>query len=249
MVKGLELFRKHFMVYAENYVLIGGAACEVLLDRAGLPFRVTRDLDIVLCVESLDAEFGNAFWDFVKAGGYKIQEKASGKKKFFRFRNPVNSGFPEMLELFSRQPDTFSMANESQLTPIPFNDEVSSLSAILLNNDYYAFIQNHKIQIDGLSLISPESMIILKAKAWLDLSGRRQRGEKVDARNIKKHKNDACRLFAVLSSTPPMPLPTNIRNDITDFLKHLESETVDFKALGLPFTMGEVISGLNKMFA
>jgi hypothetical protein len=105
MVRGLELFRDHFMAYAETYVLIGGAACEVLLDRAGLPFRVTRDLDIVLCVESLDADFGNAFWDFVKAGGYKIQEKASGKRKFYRFRNPVNSGFPEMLELFSRQPD------------------------------------------------------------------------------------------------------------------------------------------------
>jgi hypothetical protein len=153
-----------------------------------------------------------------------------------------------MLELFSRQPDKFSIANESQLTPIPINDEVSSLSAILLDNDYYAFIQNYKIQLDGLSLISPESMIILKAKAWLDLSERRQRGETVDARNIKKHKNDICRLFAVLSSTPPMSLPSGISNDMSDFLKHLESDTVDFKTLGLPFTMTEVISGLNKLF-
>ena len=82
MVKGLDIFREHFTASAGNYVLIGGAACEILLERAALPFRVTRDLDIVLCAESLNAEFGRAFWDFVKAGGYQIQEKADGGKNF-----------------------------------------------------------------------------------------------------------------------------------------------------------------------
>ncbi|NCB09297.1 MAG: hypothetical protein EOM73_14170, partial [Bacteroidia bacterium] len=108
MVKGLEIFRERFMAYPENYVLIGGTACDVFLDRAALPFRVTHDLDIVLCVESLNADFGRAFWNFVKEGGYQTQEKASGERKFYRFRKPANAEFPEMLELFSRRPDTFS---------------------------------------------------------------------------------------------------------------------------------------------
>ncbi len=249
MVKGLDIFREHFTASAGNYVLIGGAACEILLERAALPFRVTRDLDIVLCAESLNAEFGRAFWDFVKAGGYQIQEKADGGKNFYRFRNPANSGFPEMLELFSRLPDTFATASQTRLTPIHVDDEVSSLSAILLNNDYYAFIQTRKIQIDGLSLVSPEGLIILKAKAWLDLSGRRLRGDEVDSRNIKKHKNDICRLFALLSPATRIHLPPDIRSDMTEFLKNLESETVDLKALGLPFTMAEIISGLHNLFA
>ena len=43
-----------------------GPACYLAMEEAGLDFRVTKDLDIVLCVEALDAEFVGAFWDFVK---------------------------------------------------------------------------------------------------------------------------------------------------------------------------------------
>ena len=44
MVTGLELFKEHFRPYADNYVLIGGTACELALEEAGLPFRATKDL-------------------------------------------------------------------------------------------------------------------------------------------------------------------------------------------------------------
>ncbi len=32
MVKGLDTFRKYFVDYEEQYVLIGGAACDILMD-------------------------------------------------------------------------------------------------------------------------------------------------------------------------------------------------------------------------
>lgn len=44
MVRGLELFRTRFADYADSYVLIGGAACDVLLEHAALPFRATGDI-------------------------------------------------------------------------------------------------------------------------------------------------------------------------------------------------------------
>ena len=65
MIKGIEIFRNTFSNFSESYILIGGAACDVQLEQAGMPFRVTRDLDIVLCVESLTPEFGHTFWNFV----------------------------------------------------------------------------------------------------------------------------------------------------------------------------------------
>ena len=46
MVIGLDLFKKH----SDNYVLIGGSAADISLEEVGLEFRVTKDLDIVLCV-------------------------------------------------------------------------------------------------------------------------------------------------------------------------------------------------------
>lgn len=43
MVNGLENFKKHFEKFNGKYTLIGGVACELLLDDAGLDFRATRE--------------------------------------------------------------------------------------------------------------------------------------------------------------------------------------------------------------
>jgi len=49
MIPGLDRYREHFHGFESSYVLIGGAAAHLLLDEAGLQFRATKDLDIVLC--------------------------------------------------------------------------------------------------------------------------------------------------------------------------------------------------------
>lgn len=48
MVKGLDTFRKYFEKYEEQYVLIGGAACDIVFESNDTVFRATRDLDIDL---------------------------------------------------------------------------------------------------------------------------------------------------------------------------------------------------------
>jgi len=53
VVEGLDRFGEHFAAYTDQYLLIGGAACTLAMDEAGQPFRATKDLDIVLCLESL----------------------------------------------------------------------------------------------------------------------------------------------------------------------------------------------------
>lgn len=63
MVRGLDKFKEYFKQYADSYILIGGAACSVVMEESGFDFRVTKDLDLVLCVESLDIEFVKAFWE------------------------------------------------------------------------------------------------------------------------------------------------------------------------------------------
>jgi hypothetical protein len=46
------------------------------MEQAGLEFRATKDLDIVLHIEVLNPAFGTAFWDFVETGGYGIRESS-----------------------------------------------------------------------------------------------------------------------------------------------------------------------------
>lgn len=66
MVYGLEKFKEYFADYTNQYVFIGGTACDILMDELGVPFRATKDLDIVLIIEALDASFGDEFWQFIE---------------------------------------------------------------------------------------------------------------------------------------------------------------------------------------
>ena len=68
MVRGLSIFQAWFKGFEDQYVLIGGTAALISMTEAGLPFRGTKDLDIVLHVEALTPAFGQKFWAFVQPG-------------------------------------------------------------------------------------------------------------------------------------------------------------------------------------
>ena len=144
MVIGLERFKAHFAGLEDSYILIGGSACDVNLNALGGAFRVTKDLDIVLCIEARTNEFARAFWRFIREGGYAIAQRSSddgkGRKLFYRFQNPSEADYPKMLELLSRRPEWLELPDDIHVTPIPLSYDISSLSAILLDDDYYNFI-------------------------------------------------------------------------------------------------------------
>jgi hypothetical protein len=250
MVKGLGLFKEHFAAFSEQYVLIGGTACSILLEEADLEFRATKDLDIVLCIEALNAYFVKAFWEFVRAGQYAVQQKSTGEKQFYRFKKPEDSRYPFMLELFSRKPDLLSIADGGELTPIPLDEDLSSLSAILLNDDYYQFIKSGIVQFDGLPLIPAEYLIPLKAIAWLDLSQRKLAGEAIDSTDVNKHKNDIFRLFQLVIPSRNITLPTQIYTDMQRFMQRIEAEPeVNTKQLKIGAKAADILAVLKSIYS
>jgi hypothetical protein len=250
MVKGLTRFRDHFSSYQDHYVLIGGTASHLAMREEGYDFRVTKDLDIVLCLEALNVEFAENLWGFIKSGKYQHRQKSTGQTNFYRFTEPGEDDYPFMLELFSRVPDVIQLKEQTPtLTPIPIDEEVSSLSAILLDDDYYSFIHQSKRIIDGLTTIGAECIIPLKAKAYLDLSERKSKGESIDSKNITKHKNDIFRLFTILAPSNNLILPASIKDDLANCLTKLSKETIDLKALGISkATREDVIGQLSQIY-
>jgi len=91
VVKGLDVFQNHFARYADQYVLIGGTAATLAMEEAGLEFRATKDLDIVLHIEALNAEFAIAFWAFVEQGEYEIRHASKTGKPVLYQARLVNS--------------------------------------------------------------------------------------------------------------------------------------------------------------
>lgn len=233
MVKGIDIFKKHFADHTDKFILIGGTACDLSISKSGQDFRATKDLDIVLLIEAVDVVFTKVFWDFIKLGKYNNLQKNTGKKLFYRFYDPQEKDYPFMLELFARRPDILAEDPAIQLAKIHISEDATSLSAILIDEEYYELIINNKKEVEGLPILSPESIIPLKAKAFLDLSERKENGEAVDDKDIRKHKNDVFRIFMILSPETRIKLSDKIANDMLSFIKVLETEPTDLKNLGI----------------
>lgn len=250
MVVGIGLFRERFRAHTDNYVLIGGAAVYTLMDQVGIDARATKDLDVVLLVESLNTEFGETFWQFIRDGGYEHRSKSSGEPCFYRFHSPKVIGYPYMIELFARRTGLIKMPPDAVITRIPAAEDVSSLSAIMLNDDYYDFVKSGAYVIDGLSLLGATHLIPLKARAWVDLSRRRKQEESIQRNEITKHRTDVVRLFALLAPDERMSLPSQqIVNDMNEFLESAFTSGYNPADVGvMGVTTEEMISILRAVF-
>lgn len=249
MVTGFESFRTHFKGYENCYTIIGGTACDILMSEAALDFRATRDIDMILLIENRFEEFASIFWSYVKAGGYKCGWRNSDIPHFYRFTEPQTPNYPKMIELFSKRPDFQMEHPEIHLTPLPVSEDISSLSAIMLNDDYYSLMLTGRRTVDGISVLGAEYLIAFKAKAWLDLTERKAKGEHVNEKDLKKHKNDVFRLFAIVDPQIKIEVSQVVAEDMRNFTAAMEKELIDLRALGIAdITVPEILASFRTMF-
>ena len=248
MVIGIDKFKEYFKDFTGSYIIIGGTACDIILNDAGFTPRATKDIDMILIVEALKPEFVKQFWAFIKEANYERKEKSEDQGKYYRFLNPENKEFPKQVELFSRTPDIIDIEEESKLTPIPVDDDTSSLSAILLDDEYYKYTIKHSKVEDDLNIANTEALICLKAKAFLDMTEQKSQGKEVDSKNIRKHKTDVFRMATMLTSEDVFELPDSIKADMQSFADIVKDDLPDklmFKQLGIP---GMDVDALFKQF-
>jgi len=228
MMKGLNTFAEYFEEFNDQYVVIGGAACDDHFREAGLEFRVTNDIDLILVVEALNDTFIEHFWQFIKEGKYTKKE-VSEDQNYYRFTKPEEDTFPAQLELLSLTPDAIKEKDDMHLTPIPADGDLSSLSAILMDKNYYEFTMEHSVKMGPLHRADDIALICLKAKAFLNLSEYKADGGHVNSDDIKKHKNDVFRLAATLPGDKQIELPKDIQNDIKSFIDEMEANPPNAK--------------------
>ncbi|MBK8586662.1 MAG: hypothetical protein IPN88_15045 [Bacteroidetes bacterium] len=223
MVKGLDVFKKYFEEYPDNYVIIGGTACDIILEEAGFTARATKDIDIILVVEALKPDFVKQFWQFIKDGKYE-QKEVVKERNCYRFSKPENGEYPSQIELFSKKPDMITLDKDVHLTPIPVEEGLSSLSAILMNEYYYKYVIDNSILENGIHRAKTEALICLKAKAYLEIAARISKGSGEDSKQLRKHKGDVFRLGAILTANDIFKLPKNINGDLKAFTDSVANE-------------------------
>ncbi|WP_157467398.1 hypothetical protein [Edaphobacter aggregans] len=224
----MDKFQEHFSQHRNSFALIGGVACHEWLASQGLPFRATKDLDVVLIIEALDQTFVDHFWQFIEAGQYEVREKAEGERELYRFYRPKDDAYPAMIEIFCRQPRNIQLGEGQNIVPIAAGEDEASLSAILLDAEYYQLIVDHRERDANPPYITPTALIPLKARAWLDLTRRKNKGEKVDSKDIDKHRTDVFRLAATLPGEPGPDIGASVSSDLKEFLASFPAESAEW---------------------
>lgn len=251
MVRGIGIFKDFFKEYTDNYIIIGGTACDIHIEEAGFTPRATKDFDIILIVEALSKEFVIQFWEFIKEGNYEHREKGEGGRNYYRFLKPENNDFPFQIELFAKNPDLLDLDEDTHLTPIPTDDELSSLSAILMDDTYYNFTLENSNVSEDVHIASTVALICLKAQALLDYTKRAIEGENNCSKQINKHKADMLRLTLLLTPGDNIEIPDSINLKLKECLEIMTKEPPSkdiFKNMGIPVAPAEVIEQFKDFF-
>lgn len=226
MVKGLEKFKEHFAGFEDNYVIIGGTACDITLLNTDMRPRATDDIDMILVIEKMTPEFGQRFWEFIDLGEYTNRERKRGDKEpiteLFRFIDP-KEGFPVQIELLSRFPEILGEPTGFHLTPIPTGEDTPSLSAILLDEEYYHHTIDSSVIEDGIRIANPLSLLCLKVKAFLNLTEEKKTNPEVRNGDIKKHRDDVFKLLAMrIDPFTPIELSDTMKAELNVFIDVME---------------------------
>lgn len=167
-MEGLEKFREAFEAYSENYVIIGGTACDIAMT------------------------------------GTVVRPRAT-------------------IELLSRHPDILGDPKGLTIEPLPVDEDVSSLSAIIMDDDYYHFTINHSRLSNGIRHADSAALIALKARAYLNLLQDKASGKHVNSRDIKKHRSDVLKNVVIIEDDQIIA-PASIVECVKEFVASIRGE-------------------------
>lgn len=154
------------------------------------------------------------------------------------------------IDLFSRKPG-YHLELEEGIIPIHIDDNTSSLSAILLNDDFYQFMMTGRKVIDGIGVLGAEYLIPFKMYAWINLLDRKRAGEHVNEKDLRKHKYDVFRLLQIVTADSKIESTGLVNESIHKFIDEISSideSEVRLVQMGLPFDRAQGVRLLKEIY-
>ena len=220
IVPGIQQFERAFASFSDSFIVIGGSACRAVLSDGPIQPRRTRDIDMVLVLENVRKDFISAFWKFIKDGGYKFasRKNAGGEVKYVFYSFVGGSeGYPSQIEILSKPVGGIGQPADYHIEYIETDEDYSHLSAIILDPDYYAYLTTHYVIREGIRYASPDSLICLKALAYMNLNAERAAGKQVNSDDLKKHRRDVMMAVASLDPTEAFEVSAHIKEVLNSF--------------------------------
>lgn len=116
--------------------------------------KVTYDIDLVL-LSSNSKEITQRIKQYVKEGEYKIQTGSTDQYQYYRFIEPKKENFAKEIELFASNENMLELDEKQRIIPIDPEEGLYSLSAIMLDKEYFdTFLAHLEQDIDSKMLKS-----------------------------------------------------------------------------------------------
>ncbi|MFA6145028.1 MAG: hypothetical protein WCW84_11955 [Sulfurimonas sp.] len=222
--RGLSHFQQYCKDLEEMYVVVGGFATVMLLDE-GLGDghgKATHDIDLVLLTTS-SIEMSQRIKQYVQEGKYEIQKGNKDQYHYYRFVKPEIEGFAKEIELFASNENDLKLDDSQRIIPIDPEEGLYSLSAIMLDPEYFEMIKNNVTMSVVAPCTNTQATIMLKMSAFFDLNARNDN-------KWKKHRQDILKLSLLLTGEERLQMTGRMVEDFESFMTHLEKD-VDQKMI------------------
>jgi len=242
---GLSHFQNYCKDLDDNYVIVGGFATLMLLDRELEGHgKATFDIDLVLLTNN-SIEMSQRIKQYIKDGDYTIQIGEKNQYRYYRFIKPQKENFAKEIELFASNENDLALEDSQRIIPIDPEEGLYSLSAIMLDPEYFEMIKNNVDKSVKAPCTNTQATIMLKMSAFCDLRDRNDR-------KWKKHRRDILKLALLLTGDEHIKLIGRMKYDFERFLSHIENE-LDPKAIksfgdGLPIDKDQIIEVMKQVF-
>ena len=137
---------------------------------------------------------------------------------------------------------------KKEFSSVHIDDDTSSLSAILLNDDYYNFMIEGRKVVNDIPVLDAEYLIPFKMYAWLDLTSRKARGEFVKEKDLKKHKYDVFRLMSIIDESATIKLSGLVKEKTAEFLEKIKEEPLSLDSIHAIHTKEDSIEILKAIY-
>ena len=213
---GLSHFQDYCKDFGEHYVVVGGFATIMLLDKELQDHgKATFDIDLVL-LTTTSVEMSKKIKEYVQEGEYTIQIGDKDQYRYYRFIEPKKENFAKEIELFASNENDLNLDDNQRIIPIDPEEGLYSLSAIMLDPEYFNMIKDNVEKDLRAPCTNTQATIMLKISAFNDL-------KKTGNKKWRKHRSDILKLSLLLTGEEKIKFVGRMKDDFDSFIYHLEN--------------------------
>ena len=129
------------------------------------------------------------------------------------------------------------------------SEDVSSLSAIALDDDFYAFMMRGRKVVDDICVLDADYLIPFKMYAWLNNKDDRDNNVRmVNTKDIKKHKKDVFLLMSLVNPDTKIETSGSVRNAVERFVTEIMADSFQPKDININRSKEDLVNILKNIY-